>query len=72
MDSHQQGGALMSRDNEPVQEEGDRTVPSSTALVAIAAVVCVLGVGALVVISVKGGSISVSTTALTVTLNAMQ
>lgn len=61
----------MSGDNTPVQEEGDRTVPSWAAPVAVTAL-CVFGIATLRVISVNGGSISVSGTALVVTVNAPQ
>lgn len=48
----------------PVQERGDLTVPIVAALL--------FGLASLVVISTTGGSIAVSMTGLTVTVNAFQ
>jgi|NGEPerStandDraft_8_1074529.scaffolds.fasta_scaffold62521_1 hypothetical protein len=55
----------MSGSNTPVQGGGDLTVP-------IVAAALLFGLATLVVISTTGGSIAVSMTGLTVTVNAPQ
>ena len=54
----------MSGSNTPVQGGGALTVPIAAALL--------IGLATLVVLSTRGGSIAVSTTGLTVSVNAPQ
>jgi hypothetical protein len=64
MAPHQQGSSRMSGSNMPVQEGGDLTVPIAAALL--------FGLATLVILSTRGGSIAVSMTGLTVSVNAPQ
>jgi hypothetical protein len=65
MAPHQQGSSRMSGFNTPVQGGGgDLTVPLAAALL--------FGLATLVVLSTTGGSIALSATGLTVTVNAPQ